>query len=150
MVVMKLGLILFTSIALRAQLPEGPGKDETMRLCKTCHEVARSVSPRQDRDGWSATINKMVAFGMRPTDQEYAIVLDYLSKHYPAEAVQKVNVNTATAIELESGLSLKRSQANAVIKYREQNGDFKTLEDLKKVPALDPDKLDAKKDRIVF
>lgn len=147
---MKFAIFLTTAVSLFAQLPDGPGKDETMRLCKTCHEVARSVSPRQDRNGWSATMNKMVAFGMRPTDTEYAIVLEYLSSHYPAEAVQKVNVNKATAIELESGLSLKRSQANAVIKYRGQNGEFKTLDDLKKVPVLDASKIEEKKERITF
>jgi len=132
------------------QLPEGPGRDETMKLCKQCHEVARSISLRQDRDGWHTTMNKMVAFGMKSTEQEYATVLDYLSKHFPADEVPRVNVNTATAIELESGLTLRRSQAAALIAYREKNGDFKSIEDLKKVPGLDADKLDAKKDRIAF
>jgi competence protein ComEA len=136
--------------AQEPQLPEGPGRDETMKLCKQCHEVARSISLRQDRDGWHTTMNKMVAFGMKSTEQEYATVLDYLSKHFPADEVPRVNVNTATAIELESGLTLRRSQAAAVIAYREKNGEFKSIEDLKKVPGLDADKLDAKKDRIAF
>ena len=136
--------------AQEPQLPEGPGRDETMKLCKQCHEVARSISLRQDRDGWHTTMNKMVAFGMKSTEQEYATVLDYLSKHFPADEVPRVNVNTATAIELESGLTLRRSQAAAVIAYREKNGDFKSIEDLKKVPGLDADKLDGKKDRIAF
>jgi competence protein ComEA len=136
--------------AQEPQLPEGPGRDETMKLCKQCHEVARSISLRQDRDGWHTTMNKMVAFGMKSTEQEYATVLDYLSKHFPADEVPRVNVNTATAIELESGLTLRRSQAAALIAYREKNGDFKSIEDLKKVPGLDADKLDAKKDRIAF
>ena len=136
--------------AQEPQLPEGPGREETMKLCKQCHEVARSISLRQDRDGWHTTMNKMVAFGMKSTEQEYATVLDYLSKHFPADEVPRVNVNTATAIELESGLTLRRSQATALISYREKNGDFKSIEDLKKVPGLDADKLDAKKDRIAF
>ena len=136
--------------AQEPQLPEGPGREETMKLCKQCHEVARSISLRQDRDGWHTTMNKMVAFGMKSTEQEYATVLDYLSKHFPADEVPRVNVNTATAIELESGLTLRRSQAAALISYRDKNGDFKSIEDLKKVPGLDADKLDAKKDRIAF
>jgi competence protein ComEA len=136
--------------AQEPQLPEGPGRDETMKLCKQCHEVARSISLRQDRDGWHTTMNKMVAFGMKSTDKEYAAVLDYLVKHFPAEDVPRLNVNKATAIELEAGLSLRRSQAAALIAYREKNGDFKGLDDLKKVPGLDAAKLDAKKDRLVF
>ena len=132
-------LVVF-SANLYAQLPEGPGREETERLCKGCHELERSVSRRQDRDGWQATINKMVAFGTKGSDEEFALILDYLTKHYPAEAVPPVNVNTAAAIEMESRLSLRRSQAAAIIAYRTKNGKFKSIEDLKKVPGVDAEK----------
>jgi competence protein ComEA len=138
------------SAALAQQLPEGPGRAETEKLCKQCHEVARSISPRLDRDGWGQTMTKMTAFGMKSTSEEYALVLDYLVKNYPAEDVPRINVNQATAIQLESVLGLRRSQAKEVLAYREKNGDFKTIDDLKKVPGLDAAKLDAKKDRILF
>ena len=52
-------LYLLFSMQLYAQLPEGPGREETERLCKGCHELERSVSRRQDREGWQVTINKM-------------------------------------------------------------------------------------------
>jgi competence protein ComEA len=112
--------------------------------------VARSISLRQDRAGWNTTMNKMVAFGMKATEQEYATVLDFLTRHFPADDVPRLNVNTARQIEFESALSLLRSQAKAVIEYREKNGKFKDLEDLKKVPGIDVSKLDARKDRLVF
>src|SRR5262245_23259714 len=143
-------LLALPSTNLYAQLPEGPGREETERLCKGCHELERSVSRRQDREGWQATINKMVAFGTKGTDQEFALIVDYLSKHYPADEVPPVNVNQAPAIELESRLSLRRSQAAAIIAYRAKNGKFKSIEDLKKVPGIDVEKIEAKKDRIVF
>ena len=54
------------------------------------------------------------------------------------------------AIELESGLSLKRSQANQIIQYRNQHGPFKSIEDLKKVPGIDAEKIEAKKERLIF
>ena len=54
------------------------------------------------------------------------------------------------AIDLESGLSLRRSQAAAIIQYREKNGPFKSIEELKKVPGIDIEKIEAKKDRLVF
>jgi competence protein ComEA len=132
------------------QLPEGPGRAETEKLCKQCHELARAISPRLDRDGWNTSMTKMTAFGMKSTEKEYQTVLDYLVKNFPAEDVPKVNVNKATAIELESGLSLKRSQAAALIAYRNKNGEFKSLEDLKKVPLIDVEKLESRKDRIAF
>ena len=131
-------------------LPDGPGKAETQKLCSTCHEIDRSVSPRLDRAGWQATISKMMAAGMKATDKEISAVLDYLVKNFPADELPKINVNKAAAIELESGLSLKRSQATAIIQYREKNGNFKTIEDLKKVPGVDADKIEAKKDRLIF
>jgi competence protein ComEA len=77
-------------------------------------------------------------------------VLNYLSDHYPADAVLRINVNKARAIDLESGLSLLRSQAALIIQYREKNGDFKSIEDLKKVPGVDAAKIEAKKDRLTF
>ncbi len=47
------------SLGLSAQeLPEGAGKPETEKLCKQCHEMARSVSKRQDREGWIARWTK--------------------------------------------------------------------------------------------
>jgi competence protein ComEA len=132
------------------QLPDGPGKAETVKLCSQCHEIERSVSLRQGREGWQATINKMVTMGAKGTDHEWTAVLDYLAKNYAAEEVPNLNVNQATAIELESRLSLKRSEAAAVIRYREKNGEFKSIEDLKKVPGIDVAKIESKKDRLAF
>jgi competence protein ComEA len=133
-----------------AQLPEGPGKTETEKLCSQCHEVERSIAPRQDRAAWQSTIDKMVALGAKGTDKEFALVLDYLASHYPADEVPRINVNKARAIELESALSLPRSQAAAIIEYRTKHGDFKSIADLKKVPGVDVAKIEAKKERLAF
>jgi competence protein ComEA len=142
---------LFLALAAAAQsLPDGPGRKELEVKCKQCHELARSISLRQDHDGWNTTMAKMIAFGMKGTDEEFKLIVDYLAKHYPAEDIPKVNVNKASAIELESALSLRRSQAAAVLAYRAKNGNFKSLDDLKKVPMIDPEKIEAKKDRIAF
>ena len=143
-------LLSFSPLGPAQQLADGPGREEMMRLCKGCHEVARSVSVRQDRAGWQTTMNKMVGFGMKATDEEVTVILDYLFKNYPAEDVPPVNGNKARAIELESGLSLRRSQATALIAFREKNGPFKSMDELKKVPGLDPEHLEERKDRIVF
>lgn len=133
-----------------AQLPEGSGKAETERICKQCHELERSISLRQDRAGWQTTMDKMIVLGAVGTPKEFQAVLEYLVKNYPADDVPRINVNQATSIELESGLTLRRSQAAAVIEYRTRNGPFKSIEDLKKVPGLDAARIEAKKDRLVF
>src|SRR5262245_11358459 len=53
------------SATLWAQLPDGPGREETERICKNCHELARSISLRQDKAGWQTTLAKMVALGTK-------------------------------------------------------------------------------------
>ena len=142
-------LAIFVGTAC-AQLPDGPGKAETVKLCSNCHELERSLSLRQDRSGWEATLDKMVSLGAEASDQEIKAVIDYLSANFGGVALPKLNVNKATSIELESRLSLKRSEAAAIIAYRTKNGPFKSIEDLKKVPGVDQAKIDAKKSQLTF
>jgi len=146
----KLAALGLCAIVAFAQFPENPGKAETLRVCKQCHEIERSFAPRQDREAWSATIDKMISLGAIIGDSDYEAILNYLAKSFPAEELPKLNVNKAAAIDFESRLSLPRSQAAAVIAYREKNGPFKSIEDLKKVPGIDAAKIEARKDRLAF
>src|SRR5260370_39367777 len=98
----QLVLLALLSTTAWAQLPEGPGKAETERICKQCHELERSLSPRQDRAGWQATMDKMVALGAKGTQQEFNLIVDYMAANFPAPAVPRLNVNKATAVHLES------------------------------------------------
>jgi len=132
------------------QFPDGPGKAEAQRLCSQCHEIERAVSQRLDPAGWQEVSNKMVALGMAAKDEELKAAVDYLARNFPADALPRLNVNKATQIELESTLGLRRSQAAALIEYRAKNGPFHSLEDLKKAPGIDPEKISAKKDRLSF
>ncbi|MEZ5362993.1 MAG: helix-hairpin-helix domain-containing protein [Bryobacterales bacterium] len=131
-------------------LPDGDGKAETEKLCVQCHDIAKSVSLRQDRNGWGVTMTKMIAMGMKGSDEEMQAVLGYLATNFPPEALPPLNINTARAIQIESRFSLKRSEAAALLKYRKEHGPFKTLDDLKKVPGIDFAKIEAKADGIVF
>jgi len=136
--------------ALMAQLPEGAGMAETARSCVGCHEIERSLSLRQDKAGWNNTLTKMVGFGMKAADADLAIIADYLAKHYPADAMPPLNVNTATAIELESRLSMKRSQAALFLAHRNKVGRLKTFAELKQAPGVNPEKVEEKKTQIIF
>ncbi len=133
-----------------SSLPEGPGKPEAERLCQGCHDIGQSISLRQDRNGWAATLTKMVGLGVKATDIELLTLVDYLARHFPAEEAPPVNVNRARAIHLESRLSLRRSEAAAVLRFRQERGPFQSLEDLLAVPGIDTAKIKARKDRIVF
>ena len=143
-------LLLLTSVCGFAQLPEGAGKAEAERLCGTCHDVAKAVSLRQDEAGWGATVQKMIDFGAKIEPDEMVAVVTYLGKSFPAEALPPLNMNKARAIQMESRLSLKRSEAAAIVRYRKEHGDFASVEDLKKVPGIDFAKIEAKKDVLVF
>ena len=133
-----------------AQLPDGPGRKETVKLCSQCHAAEVVMPVGQTRAGWAATLRKMSALGATGTDSEFRAVLEYLAAHFPAQELPRINLNTATAIELESGLTLRRSQAAAIIAYRSEHGHFTSLDDLKKVPGLDAAVIEAKKDRVTF
>jgi competence protein ComEA len=135
---------------LLAQLPEGPGRGQTQKLCSDCHELERSISLRQDRDGWKATLNKMISLGAQGTEEEFSAALEYLSRNYPAQSLPPLDVNKAKAIDFETRLSLRRSEAAAVIDYRVKHGNFQSIDDLKRVPGVDPAKFARKKDVLVF
>jgi competence protein ComEA len=129
-----------------SELPAGDGKDILIRVCSKCHSPDNVIANGQDREGWENAITKMAGFGAAGTDDDFTAILDYLVKNFPGT----VNVNKATAAQLESGLGLSTAEAEGVVQYREKNGDFKSIDDLKKVPDLDPKKLDAKKARLAF
>jgi competence protein ComEA len=84
------------------------------------------------------------------SDAEIRLITDYLAAHFAGEDLPRIHINKARAIELESGLNMKRSESAAIIEYRTQHDPFKSLDDLKKVPGFDDAKIDAKKDRLSF
>jgi competence protein ComEA len=133
-----------------AALPPGPGLDETNRLCGKCHSPEQAASIHQSRGAWEETLAKMVGLGAEGSDADFEVVLTYLTKNFGPEAPRPVNVNKATAVELESGLSLTRTESAALVQYRTEKGEFKAMDDLKNVPGLDFKKIEARKARIAF
>ena len=134
---------------LAKTMPEGPNRDLTVRVCAACHEPQRAGSLRLTREGWEAVVAKMVGLGAKATDEEIARVIDYLAEHYKGEAAKPINMNTAPAVELESVAGLLRKEAALWIKYRNDVGPCKSIDDLKKVPGFPFKKVDTKRDRLV-
>lgn len=144
-------IFLSLTICLRADLlPDGPGKATTIRVCGRCHSPERAASVHQDHSAWEDTVLKMIKLGAQGSDEEFETVLGYLSKNFAPDTPGPLNINKATAVDLETTLLLRRSQAKALLAYREENGDFKSLDDLRKVPGLDFAKIQTKKSLIVF
>ncbi len=146
----KCSLLFAVAFIARAELPDGPGKAVTVRVCGKCHSPEKAASLHQDEDGWTDTIAKMVKMGAQGSDDDFNVILGYLSKNFGPVAGDDVNVNKADAVELESSLVLTRTEAAAVIQYRTQKGPFKSVEDFRAVPGLDYSKIELQKSRIKF
>lgn len=66
-----------------------------------------------------------------------------------AEGEAKVNINQADAEEFASvmkGVGLKK--AEAIVRYREQNGPFTEIEQLQEVPGIGPSIMERNRDRL--
>jgi len=126
-------------------LPEGKGKDVLESVCGACHGTDLVASRRATKEGWSYIVDDMVSRGASATNEQIATIIDYLGKN-----LGQVNVNKGKSEEIATVLEISGAQADAIVKYRADHGDFKTIDDLKKVPGLDAAKLDSKKDRVAY
>jgi comEA protein len=52
------------------------------------------------------------------------------------EPPERLNVNTARPYELESLPGIGEKTADAIVRYREENGSFRSLDDLVKIPGI--------------
>ena len=134
-----------TPSATQDPFPEATGKVALMKVCSNCHSAESVIQTFRTRQEWSEIIDQMARFGAEASDTEFDQILTYLAVHF-----SPIRINKATAKDLESALDVPGGIGDAIVNYRQANGDFKTLDDLKKVPGLDAGKVDTQKARIVF
>lgn len=127
-------------------LPEGPGRDLTLKLCKNCHPIDKAITPRRTNAEWIAVVEKMLAQGAEGTTDELNQVIDYLTDQYG----KPVPVNSATAEALVNGLGIADTDAAAIVTYRTAHGRFASLEDLVKVPGIEVPIIQRRQKILVF
>ena len=140
-----LGLIAWSAGA--QGLPDGPGKDTFQMVCSMCHAPTAVIGKQGSKQWWQSKVTEMLQEVTDVPDSDVDAIVAYLAKNFP---VVRINVNKAAAKDLETGLELTTKESEAIVQYREAKGNFKTLEDLKKVPGLDAVKVESKKDRLEF
>ena len=62
----------------------------------------------------------------------------------------KISINTATIEELQNIKGIGKSKAEAIIKYRDENGKFKKIEDIKNVSGIGDAAFEKIKDQITI
>lgn len=109
-----------------------------MRICDAV-EAAGGLTKKASRDYWNLagelTDGQMLFF---PTEEEAK-----KRKESAGEAVAagdtadgKVNINTADVSMLQTIPGIGQTRAEAILAYREENGNFKSIEDIMKVSGI--------------
>jgi competence protein ComEA len=127
-------------------LPDAPGKDVTERICGACHEAGVVTKYRNSKDDWQPIVDDMRGRGADGSEADFKTIVNYLGHYFGPE----VNVNKATAADLQSQLEITAAEAVAIVNYREAQGNFKDLSGLRKVPGLDMKKIEPIQQRLVF
>jgi competence protein ComEA len=130
---------------LQDKFPDGPGKPELVKLCSGCHDAEIVLANLKTPGEWSETLQDMAQQGAEATPTEWGLIEKYLDLNLAIIAINK-----AAAEELQLTLDVTREVADAVVMYRHDNGPFKSVDDVKKVPGMDAAKVDARKSRFVF
>ena len=91
------------------------------------------VQKRKELGGFVSKDQLKEVFGLT---EETLVRLDTQFVFKPIE-VRQLNINTATTDELKAHPYLYWKHANAIVKYREQHGTYKTLDEIKEIVLID-------------
>jgi competence ComEA-like helix-hairpin-helix protein len=140
--------------AAAAPLPDGPGKQFILMQCTACHQPDHFTKYHHTAEEWQVIIARMGARVPGATKPDLDTVLKYFVTNYPKidapEDPNKVNMNKATAMDIETRLDLTASEAEAIVRYRETHGDFKEWRDMLIIYGVDGKKIQTRQERMAF
>jgi competence ComEA-like helix-hairpin-helix protein len=142
----------FLLFLLLAAIARPQSKDETpkqtfQRVCIDCHGMEMVDGQHYSRDVWRDTVEQMVRRGAKASSADVQTIVEYLAETYPPS---KIHINTESASDLQLDLLLPPKVASAIVHYRQEHGDFNGIDDLAKVPGLDPAIIKENQARFVF
>ena len=143
--VVSLVLVLSIATATQDRFPNAPGRAELLKRCQGCHEPDIVLSQAQTVGEWADTLASMVQLGAEGTDEEWRLIERYLDSQ-----LAMIPINKAAAAEIQLTFDVSEALAQAIVDYRRERGNFKSIDELKKVPGLEAGKVDARKDRLIF
>src|SRR5258706_14624086 len=100
---------LCLSLAAQIDLPEGKGKHTLENTCTECHGLEKALDKPRSEQEWRDVAKEMRSFGATMTDVELNDLVEYLVQNFGAtekKSTDKINVNKATAKQLEAALQL--------------------------------------------
>jgi competence protein ComEA len=159
--VRALGTLVLSAIisaVLVAAIPQDPQKPEVKsaddvkaeeaftRTCVKCHPVDRIVGSRRTRPQWEEVMTTMqTSRGAVIADEDWDIIMSYLVKQHG-----RVNVNRGTVDDLVEVLGVTPEAADAIVKYRKDQGNIADFDAFLKVPGLNAEQMEKKRDAVSF
>ena len=114
-------------------------------MCTSCHGTDVITDAPRTVPSWVDTVLSMKDFGAQGSDEDWKAVTDYIVVN-----LAHLEVNKSTAAELAQVLRVSEKVAEGVVAYREKQGGFKAIADLKQAPGLDAATIDTLASRLIF
>jgi mono/diheme cytochrome c family protein len=121
-----------------------PDEAAFRQICGRCHDTELVADTPRSYEDWEDTVQTMIEQGARGSDAQFVAVMSYLYR-----TLTTINVNSANAEDLAAVLHAPPSVVGSIIERRARR-KFSDLADLKTLPGLDPEVLDAKAKLIFF
>lgn len=126
-------------------LPEAPGREVLARVCSVCHGLDYLVPSDRTATQWRDTLATMKTAGALASDEEWKLMTEYVMAN-----IAYLNVNKATTGDVGLVFGVEEKIAKGIVAYRDTQGGFKTLEELKQAPGVDAKRIEALKARLIF
>lgn len=114
-------------------------------VCTLCHDIGVATGSRMTPGQWEFVVSDMIARGASATPEQEEFIPRFM-----AWAMGKVSVNSAPASDLALVIGLSDSEAEAIVAYREEHGDFADIESLKQVPGVSSAVIDQQSAGLLF